>query len=133
MCAGCSGGRPVSRLSGYLNLAGIKADVTRLLERAGGGRVRICVFGDRWVVSSRTGRQQVAGDIGSVARAVAGSGAPDWSWLPPAGASAGDRNGGRQPDPDAEFRRIQHAPLHGELPRLTAAEFTACLLRSVLG
>jgi len=56
MCAGCPGGRAVSRTTAYLNLHGTKYAVLKELQRSVGPRAVLSVFGDRWVLASRTGK-----------------------------------------------------------------------------
>lgn len=63
MCAGCPGGKAVSRMTGYANLKGIKGEVARLLQQAAGSRAVISTFGGQWVLRAPTGRQQVLADL----------------------------------------------------------------------
>ena len=70
MCAGCPGGRAVSRATAYINLHGMKQDVLKALQRAVGHRASIAVFGDQWVLRMRTGTQSVLPDVEALARAL---------------------------------------------------------------
>ena len=70
MCAGCPGGRAVSRVTAYINLNGMKQDVLKALQRAVGHRASIAVFGDQWVLRGRTGAQTVLPDAEALARAL---------------------------------------------------------------
>ncbi len=70
MCAGCPGGRAVSTLTAYINLNGMKPAVLAELRRSVGRRARITVLGDRWVLASRTGVQQVFPDVEALADAL---------------------------------------------------------------
>lgn len=70
MCAGCPGGRAVSMATAWINLNGMKPAVLAELRRRVGRRARITVLGDRWVLSSRTGVQQVHPDVETLAGAL---------------------------------------------------------------
>jgi hypothetical protein len=63
MCAGCPGGRAVSPATAHLNLHGDKRAVLAALRREVGPRATIALFGDRWLLRSRTGAQQVLPDL----------------------------------------------------------------------
>jgi hypothetical protein len=70
MCAGCPGGRAVSKVTAYINLNRMKQAVLAELRRSVGPRAGITVLGDRWVLASRTGRQQVFPDVETLADAL---------------------------------------------------------------
>lgn len=70
MCAGCPGGRAVSKLMAYINLHGMKQAVLAELRRSVGRRARISVLGDQWVLGTRTGSQQVLPDVEALADAL---------------------------------------------------------------
>ena len=70
MCAGCPGGRAVSHVTAYINLHGLKQAVLKVLQRAVGQRASIAVFGDQWVLRTRTGTQLVLPDAEALARAL---------------------------------------------------------------
>jgi hypothetical protein len=72
MCAGCPGGRAVSPGTAYLNLNRMKLAVLAELRRTVGRRAAITVFGDHWVLSSRTGSQQLFPDVETLAGALTG-------------------------------------------------------------
>lgn len=63
MCAGCPGGGMISSATAYMNLHGLKHAVLGELRRNVGPRATVTVFGDRWVLRSRTGIQHVLPDI----------------------------------------------------------------------
>jgi hypothetical protein len=134
MCAGCPGGRAVSRLAAYVNLRGIKAEVARLLQQAAGSRASVSAFGDRWILRSPTGRQQVLADLEHLAGALVAGGMVDWNRLrksaetEPAGMQGAAGGGTPVPGPDGRFELIRSLPAGGELPEMTAAEFTLALL-----
>jgi hypothetical protein len=115
MCAGCPGGRAVSRTTAYLNLHGTKYAVLKELQRSVGPRAVLSVFGDRWVLASRTGKREVFDDVGTLAATLVAQGLVD-GWVLPAGAPLEQvlRGAG---DPSA--------------PRLSANELAAALLGSV--
>jgi hypothetical protein len=132
MCAGCPGGRAVSRLAAYVNLKGIKGEVARLLQQAAGNRATVSAFGDQWILRSPTGRQQVLPDLEHLAGALVAGGAVDRNRLHGlAGTRDASDAGARTPDnhdPDARFDLIRSLPVDGELPEMSAAEFTLALL-----
>src|SRR4051812_5118586 len=70
MCAGCPGGRAVSRTTAYLNLHGMKFAVLKELQRSLGPRATLSVFGDQWVLAFRTGRREMFDDIETLAAAL---------------------------------------------------------------
>ncbi len=70
MCAGCPGGRAVSRTTAHLNLHGMKSALLKELQRSVGPRAVLSVFGDRWVLASRTGRREVFDDAETLAGAL---------------------------------------------------------------
>lgn len=74
MCAGCSGGRPVSSTTARLNADRLKPAVQQALQRRVGRRARISVFGDRWVLRLPTGRQEVFEDVEALAAALTAQG-----------------------------------------------------------
>lgn len=63
MCAGCPGGRAVSGATAYINLHRLKPTVLRELQERVGRKARISVFGDRWVLTSRTGKREIFDDV----------------------------------------------------------------------
>src|SRR3954469_6523287 len=110
MCAGCPGGKAVSRVAVYANFKGIKGEVARLLQQAAGSRVAISAFGDQWVLRSPTGRQHVLADLEPLAGALVAGGTVDWHRLHElAGIPAAlDADGCvRVPAPDARFDLIR--------------------------
>jgi len=135
MCAGCPGGRAVSRLAAYVNLQGIKAEVVRLLQQAAGSRATVSAFGDQWILRSPTGRQQVLADLEHLAGALVAGGTVDWTRLQEVAGTelAGtpgeaDAGGAQVPSSDGRFELILSLPVHGEPPGMTAVEFTLALL-----
>lgn len=124
MCAGCPGGRAVSRVAAYVNLRGIKGEVARLLQQAAGSRAAISAFGDHWVLRSPTGRQQVLADLEHLAGALVAGGTVDWNRLHELAGLQRAHDGA----PDGRFDQIRSLPVDGELPEMTAAEFTLALL-----
>lgn len=70
MCAGCPGGRPVSSTTALLNAERLKPAVLAELRRRLGRRAGLSVLGDRWVLRSRTGRQEVFDDVEALAGAL---------------------------------------------------------------
>lgn len=84
MCAGCPGGRAVSRVTAYINLHGMKHDVLKALQRAVGHRASIAAFGDQWVLRARTGAQTVLPDAEALARSLVDKRLVDRSALPAA-------------------------------------------------
>src|SRR4051794_21760270 len=131
MCAGCPGGRAVSRVAVYANLKGIKGEVARLLQQAAGSRAAISAFGDQWVLRSPTGRQQVLADLEHLARALVAGGTVDWNRLHELAGrpTAHDVDGGAQvPPPDGRFALPRPLPVHSELREMTAAESPLALL-----
>jgi hypothetical protein len=77
MCAGCPGGRAVPRTTAHLNRHGMKFAVLRVLRRSVGTRAGLSVFGDRWVLASRTGRRELFDDVETLARAILARGLVD--------------------------------------------------------
>ncbi|WP_305091675.1 hypothetical protein [Prescottella sp. R16] len=131
MCGACPGGAAVPRLTAYANLTGITAEVTTVLQRAAGNRVRVTRFADRWLLRSRTGAQSVAADLEQVAGHLVRHGAVDWAGL---GTSTAigvdvDPDGRTRSCPyDAELRRIESVPARHVRPTLTASQFAVALL-----
>ena len=82
MCAGCSGGRAVSRTTAYLNLHGMKSAVLKEPQRSLGPRAVLSVFGDGWVLASRTGRGEVFDDVETLAGALVARGLVDGRVVP---------------------------------------------------
>ena len=70
MCAGCPGGRSVSKTTAYINLHGLKQAVLRELQRAVGRRATLSTFGDQWVLASRTGRREMFDDVEALSGAL---------------------------------------------------------------
>jgi hypothetical protein len=77
MCAGCPGGRAVSRATAYVNLHGLRSAVLKELQRYVGRRAVLSVFGDRWLLASPTGRREVFDDIETLAGALVARGLVD--------------------------------------------------------
>ena len=77
MCAGCPGGRAVSRTTAYLNLHGMKSAVQKELQRSVGPRAVISAFGDRWMLALPTGKREVFGDVETLAGALVAQGLVD--------------------------------------------------------
>lgn len=115
MCAGCPGGRAVSKVTAYINLHGMKQAVLAELRRSVGRRARITVLGDRWVLGSRTGAQQVFPDVETLADALVDQHLVDRRALPDDGG--------------AEFERILAAGTHSA-PPLDAGRLVRALLLS---
>jgi hypothetical protein len=82
MCAGCPGGRAVSKVTAYLNLHGMKPAVLKELQRCVGRRALLSVFGDQWLLASRTGRREVFDDVETLAGALVARGLVDGQVLP---------------------------------------------------
>ena len=82
MCAGCPGGRAVSAATAHLNSHGLKPAVRKELQRRVGGRATVAVFGDQWVLGSRTGAQQVLPDLEHLTAAMVECGLLDRSSVP---------------------------------------------------
>lgn len=70
MCAGCAGGRPVSPTTARLNTYGLKPAVLKELRGRVGTRAAVSVFGDRWVLRFRTGRQEMFDDVEALTTAL---------------------------------------------------------------
>ncbi len=115
MCAGCSGGRAVSRTTAYLNLHAMKSAVLKGLQRSVGPRAVLSVFGDRWVLASRTGRREVFDDVETLVGALIARGLVDGRALP-----AG-----------APLEQVLEAAGDPSGPRPSANELVATLLASV--
>ena len=115
MCAGCPGGRAVSKVTAYINLHGMKQAVLAELRRSVGRRARITVLGDRWVLGSRTGAQQVFPDVETLADALVDQHLVDRRALPDDGG--------------AEFERILAAGTHSA-PPMDAGRLVRALLLS---
>ena len=115
MCAGCPGGRAVSKATAHLNLHGMKSAVLKELQRSIGSRAVLSAFGDRWVLASRTGRREVFDNVETLAGALVARGLVDGRVLP-AGAPL-ERLLERAGDPRA--------------PRPGADELVAALLAGV--
>ncbi|MUN63488.1 hypothetical protein GMA12_10095 [Kocuria sediminis] len=88
MCAGCPGGRAVSPATAHLNLHGGKRAVLAALRREVGPRATITLFGDRWLLRSRTGAQQVLPDLEHLVAELAERGLLDRSAVPEDAAGA---------------------------------------------
>lgn len=116
MCAGCPGGRAVSKLTAYINLHGIKPAVLAELRRSVGGRARITVLGDQWVLASRTGVQKVFPDVETLADALVDQHLVDRRVLPDDGG--------------AEFERILGDGTHHSVAPIDAGRFVRGLLLS---
>jgi hypothetical protein len=82
MCAGCPGGRAVSRTTAYLNLHGMRSAVLKELQRSVGRRAVLSVFGDRWVLAFRTGRREMFDDVEMLAAALVAQGLVDGPVVP---------------------------------------------------
>jgi hypothetical protein len=65
----------------------MKPAVLKELQRRTGRRAKLSVFGDRWVLTSRTGRREVFDDVEALAGALLGRGLVDRG--APAGSPAG--------------------------------------------
>jgi hypothetical protein len=115
MCAGCSGGRAVSRTTAYLNLHGMKSAVLKGLQRSVGPRAVLSVFGDRWVLASRTGRREVFDDVETLVGALVTRGLVDGRVLPVG----------------APLEQVLEAAGDPSCPRPSADELVATLLASV--
>jgi hypothetical protein len=85
MCAGCPGGRAVSPATAHLNLHGMKSAVLKRLQRSVGPRAALSVFGDRWVLASRTGRRELFDDVETLVGTLVARGLVDGR-VRPAGA-----------------------------------------------
>jgi hypothetical protein len=87
----------------------MKPAVLKELQRRTGRRAKLSVFGDRWVLTSRTGRREVFDDVEALAGALLGQGLVDRGSLSgvPADATleqlleAGSGAGRPRPDPGA--------------------------------
>lgn len=131
MCGGCPGGSTVPRLTSYVQLTGIKAEVTRLLNAIADKRISITIFGDQWVSRSRTGAQQIVTTMEALAMAVLGDSPVDWEKLRVlTHISVHQNTFGRiaQSPSDVLFGQIQESAPNGDLPQLSAAEFTVSLV-----
>lgn len=53
----------VSPATAHLNRHGLKAALAKELQRRLDRRAAVSVFGDRWVLASRTGRREVFDDV----------------------------------------------------------------------
>jgi hypothetical protein len=82
MCAGCPGGRAVSPATAHLNRHGMKSAVLKRLQRSVGPRAALSVFGDRWVLASRTGRRELFDDVETLVGALVARGLVDGRVLP---------------------------------------------------
>ncbi|MFI7482013.1 hypothetical protein ACH9EU_06300 [Kocuria sp. M1R5S2] len=82
MCAGCPGGRAVSAATAHLNAHGLKPAVRKELQRRAGHRATVTVFGDQWVLRSRTGAQQVLPDLEHLLAAMVERGLLDRGSVP---------------------------------------------------
>lgn len=108
MCAGCPGGRAVSRVTAYINLNGMKHDVLTSLQRRVGERAKIATFGDQWVLRTRIGVQLVLVDVEALAHALL-----DRGLLGPGSAGAG---------------AVVHPPADHDAVRTGAERFVGLLL-----
>ena len=117
MCAGCPGGRPVSRITAYINLHGLRPAVLRELQRSVGRRARITAFGDQWMLAARTGRREVFDDVEALADALVDRGLVDRGVLARAGAGT-------------EFERLLGARTGRSGASLGAGELVEALLFS---
>ena len=115
MCAGCPGGRAVSPATAHLNRHGLKPAVVQALQRRLGRRAAVSVFGDRWVLASRTGRREVFDDVETLVGALVARGLVDGRVLP-----AG-----------APLEQVLEAAGDPSCPRPSADELVATLLASV--
>lgn len=116
MCAGCPGGRAVSKVTAYINLNGMKPAVLAELRRSVGRRARITVLGDRWVLGSRTGVQQVFPDVEALADALVDKRLVDRRALPDDGGAEFERildDGARHSAPPLDAGRLVRALLLG--------------------
>jgi hypothetical protein len=102
-------------VTAYINLNGMKQAVLAELRRSVGRRARITVLGDRWVLGSRTGAQQVFPDVETLADALVDQHLVDRRLLPDDGG--------------AEFERILAAGTHSA-PPLDAGRLVRALLLS---
>lgn len=59
MCGACGGGQPVSKLAATLNHERLKRPFAAELQQHLNPGYRVRVFGDRWVLTHPTGRQQL--------------------------------------------------------------------------
>lgn len=114
MCAGCPGGRAVSKVTAYINLHRMKPAVLAELRRSVGPRARITVLGNQWVLGSRTGAQQIFPDVETLADALVDQRLVDRRALPT--------------DEGAEFERIlvdgtQHSAAPMDAGQLVSALF----------
>lgn len=116
MCAGCPGGRAVSKVTAYINLNRMKPAVLAELRRSVGRRARITVLGDRWVLGSRTGVQQVFPDVETLADALVDQHLVDRRLLPDDGG--------------AEFERILDVGTRHSAPPMDAGRLVRALLLS---
>lgn len=116
MCAGCPGGRAVSRLTAYINLNGMKQAVLAELRRSVGRRAKITVLGDQWVLGSRTGVQQVFPDLETLAGALVDQRLVDRRVLPDDGG--------------ADLERILGNGTHHSAPSMDAGQLVRALLLS---
>src|SRR5690242_7416255 len=118
MCAGCPGGRAVSRGTAYLNQHGLKSTVLKELQRFVGPPAVLSVFGDSWVLASRTGRRSLFDDVEALADALVAGGLVDRRALPAVARleqMLGATGGPGSPRPSAD--ELAAAPLAGVGPR----------------
>ncbi|EYT54036.1 hypothetical protein [Kocuria sp. UCD-OTCP] len=102
-------------MTAYINLNGMKQAVLAELRRSVRRRATITVLGDRWVLGSRTGAQQVFSDVETLADALVDQHLVDRRLLPDDGG--------------AEFERILAAGTHSA-PPLDAGRLVRALLLS---
>ncbi|MEX5261322.1 hypothetical protein [Kocuria sp. CPCC 205263] len=108
-------------MTAYINLNGMKQAVLAELRRSVGRRARITVLGDRWVLGSRTGAQQVFPDVETLADALVDQHLVDQHLV--------DRR--LLPDDGgAEFERILAAGTHHSAPPMDAGRLVRALLLS---
>jgi hypothetical protein len=112
VCAGCPGGRAVSRTTAHLNLRGGRSAVLRELRHRAGPRAGLSVFGDRWVLASRTGRREVFDDVETLVAALVARELVD------------DRAG----PAGAPLEQLLTAPGNPGAPRPSAEELVAALI-----
>ncbi|MCE3556106.1 hypothetical protein LWC33_32275 [Pseudonocardia sp. RS11V-5] len=72
----------MSRGTAYLNQHGMKSAVLKELQRFVGPRAVLSVFGDRWVLTSRTGMRSLFDDVEALATALVAGGLVDRRALP---------------------------------------------------
>jgi hypothetical protein len=81
MCAGCPGGRKVSPTTAYINHQGIKPALLKELRNRVGKRAKISTFGDRWMLTFPTGKNELFHDVEDLIHALASQGLADCAAL----------------------------------------------------